>query len=244
MAHHSPHLVTALLAKNEGGADRYLVRVLMNALSFSDKVLLLDDCSTDNTREIALDLGVSVSKRPAGQPAWGAERSARQELWEWGAKEAKDGWLMILDADMVLVGDPRPLCLSWEAAAWSFALFDCWDDERHARVDQWWAGGPAVPRPWLFCPSRGNNEHLTFGPPDAMGRKAWTPQFNDRQIHVGHMPGNWNGACFPAPFPDYYLIHLAYMTKQHRLEKHKQYMSVADQLSPFELAHARSIVDV
>jgi hypothetical protein len=234
-------LVTAVLARNEGAPDRYLRCVLKNALSFSDKVLLLDDNSQDNTREIALDLEVSVSKRPASVPAWGAERSARQELWEWGAKEAKDGWLLLMDADMVLHGDPRPLCLSWDCNAWAFSLWDLWDDEQHARVDQWWAGGPTMPRPWLFCPSRGGDQPLTFGPPDAIGRKDWTPRWNDRGVHVGHCPQNFNLVCGIAP-PDIYWLHYAYLKKEHRVQKYAQYLAVKDQLSEFELAHAASIL--
>ncbi len=234
-------LVTAILAKNEGSPDRYLARVLENALSFSDKVLLLDDSSTDNTREIALDLGVSVSKRPAGAPAWGKESSARADLWEWGAREAKDGWLLLQDADMVLHGDPRPLCLSLDLNAWAFSLYDLWDSEDTARIDGPWKGGPAIARPWLFRPSQGGDQPLGFGPPDAIGRKNWTPQFSDRGIHVGHAPQNYQLRCGIAP-PDIYWLHFAYLQKAHREAKYQQYLSVKDQLSEFELAHARSIV--
>lgn len=215
-------LVTALLAKNEGGEDRYLKRVLENALSFSDKVLLLDDSSTDSTREIALDLGVSVSKRPAGTSAWGAERSARAELWDWGAKEAKDGWLLIQDADMILVGDPRPLTLSWEVNAWAWPLVDLWDSETTFRVDGPWAGGPRLPRAWLFRPS-------------AAKGATW----NDRGIHVGHAPNfGWTIGVAPGV----YWKHYAYLRPEHRKAKFEQYMGVKDQLSPFEFEHAQSIL--
>lgn len=234
-------LVAAILSKNEGGPDRYLKRVLENSLSFADKVLLLDDDSTDNTREIALDLGVSVSKRPAGSPAWGKESSARAELWAWAAKEAKDGWVLVQDADMVLHGDPRPLCQTWDLNAWAIPLFDLWDSETTARVDGPWAGGPRIARPWLFRPSQGGDLPLSFGPPDAIGRKAWTPQWQDRGIHVGHCPANFQLRCGVVP-PDIYWLHYAYLKPEHRKAKHQQYLSVKDQLSPFELQHAESIL--
>src|SRR5207302_1681197 len=80
--------------------------------------------------------------------SWGNESPARAELWERGAKLAKDGWLLICDADMLLQGDPRPLVASWECNAWAFALVDLWDSERTFRIDGPWAGGPAQPRPW------------------------------------------------------------------------------------------------
>lgn len=233
-------LVTAILARNEGAPDRYLARVLKNALSFSDQVLLLDDASTDNTREIALELGVSVSKRPTGVPAWGKESSARQELWTWAAKEAKDGWLLIQDADMILQGDPRPYCYSWDMNSWAWPLVDLWDSEDKCRIDGPWAFGPRTPRPWLFRPSRGGG-NLNFGPPDAMGRKDWKPVFQDRGVHVGHCPANYQLMCGVAP--DLLWLHFAYAKPEHRQAKLQQYLAVQDQLSPLELAHARSIGD-
>src|SRR5947207_3762412 len=142
-------LVTALLVKDE--ANKYLTRVLKRCLEFSDEVLVLDDGSADNTVEIATELGCLVKQRP--QPGmWGNESPARTELWERGAKLAKDGWLLICDADMILEGDPRPLCDTWEVSAWAFFLWDCWDGDHHASVDQWWGYGLMTPRPWLCLP--------------------------------------------------------------------------------------------
>jgi len=236
-----PRLVTALLAKNEGAPDRYLKRVLENALSFSDTVLLLDDASTDNTRDIALEMGVQVSVRPSGQAAWGAEKSAREELWGWLTKEAGDGWGLIMDADMLLVGDPRPYCNSWEVSAWAWGLWDLWDSEQTARIDGPWQLGPQLPRPWMFRMAAGKDTKLGFGPPDAMGRKAWTPAFQDRGIHVGHMPSNWPGPIGVADTLAW--KHLAYLMPDHRKAKFEAYMRVKDQLSPFEYQHALSVAD-
>src|SRR5437899_1513222 len=121
-------LVTAILVKNEEG--RYLERVLARCSGFSDSILVLDDHSTDRTPEIAESFPkVLLKHRPHADAAWGAESSARQELWERGAKLAKDGWLLICDSDMILHGDPRPLCLSWEAMSWAWTLRDLWDSE-------------------------------------------------------------------------------------------------------------------
>ena len=44
-------LVTAIMAKNE--ATRYLPQVLLRCKEFSDRVLVLDDRSTDETAEVA-----------------------------------------------------------------------------------------------------------------------------------------------------------------------------------------------
>ena len=221
-------LVTAVLAKDEGGPERYLRRVLDCCLRFSTTVLLLDDSSTDDTRAIALERGVKVSKRPQDQLMWGRESPARSELWDWGVKEARDGWLLICDADMILHGDPRPLCYSWDLNAWAWGLYDLWDSETTYRVDNWWQYGPLRPRPWLVCPSR-----VPAG---------WTPEWPQRGIHCGHLPSNFPMICGVAP-PEIYWLHEAYRSPEHRKQKHAQYMQVADQLTAFEREHASSVLD-
>lgn len=219
-------LVTALLVKDE--ADKYLRRVLARCLEFSDAVLVLDDHSTDASPQVALALGCQVRTRGESPAAWGHESSARQELWEWAAAEAKDGWVLICDADQILHGDPRPLTQSWEVNSWAFPLFDLWtEDEKYFRQDGFWQAH-LVPRPWLFCPSR---------TPD-----GWRPEWSGRGIHVGHCPSNFPLACAVAP-EDIFWNHLAYCSRSDRERKAERYETVANQLSEPERQHARSILD-
>jgi len=217
-------LVSAVLARNEEG--RYLERVLASLSLFSDQILVLDDHSTDKTYDIAVNCPKAIAKhRPTADAAWGAESSARQELWERGAKLAKDGWLLICDSDMILHGDPRPLCLSWECTSWAWTLRDLWDGEDTYRVDGPWGIGPQAARPWLFKPSA-----------------CPSPQWSGRGIHSFHAPLNFPGPCFQAPTSIFWL-HYAYLTRAQREKKCAQYMSIKEQLTPFELQHASSIVD-
>ena len=219
-------LITALLARDE--ADKYLRRVLENALSFSDTVLVLDDRSTDDSPKIAREMGCQVRGRSVlKDPAWGHESPARAELWDWATQEAGDGWVLIMDADQILHGDPRPLMETWEFNSWAFILLDLWD-ETHFRVDGYWKGH-VTPRCWMVRPS-------TFGP-------DWTPQWNGRGMHVGHIPPNAPLACGIAPPEQYYWLHLGYASPELRKAKLDKYLAVADQLTPQELAHARSIAD-
>ena len=219
-------LVTAILAKNEAAPDRYLRRVIERAKEFSDAVLVLDDGSTDDTASVARDLGCIVETRSA-TPAWGAEAPARRELWERAALLADGGWVLICDADMELRGDPRPLTHSWGVASWAFPLVDLWNSEVTARVDGPWGFGPRTPRPWLFRPSA-----LT-------GAAEWST----RGVHCGHAPANFDlaGPCGVAD--DLLWLHFSFLRPEHRRAKYEAYMKVADQLSPFELAHARSVID-
>ena len=223
-------LVTAVLARNEAAPDRYLRRVLTRCREFSDDILLLDDNSTDATKQVASEFGCVVRTRQDA-PAWGAEAPARRLLWELAAELAGDGWILVADADMILMGNPRPLTLAWDVATWAWPLADLWDSETTFRVDGPWGVGPATPRPWLFRPSAAPT--------------GFQPVWGERGIHVGHCPSNWAdaGPCFVAP-SDIYWRHLAYKDTDQRARKHAQYMSVAGQLSEFEQAHAASILDV
>lgn len=215
-------LIVAILARNE--ADRYLARVISRCHQFSDAILLLDDGSTDGTMDLARSLGCVVQSR-SGEMAWGAEAPARAQLWENAAQLADGGWVLVCDADMLLHGDPWPLCASWEASSWAWPLYDLWDAETTFRVDGPWAMGPQTPRPWLFRPSA-----LTEPP-------VWS----EKGVHCGHAPLNFPGPCFVAP--DLVWHHLAYVQKTDRIAKHQQYLAQADQLTPFERNHAESILD-
>ncbi len=222
-------LVTAILARNEAGPDRYLRRVLTRCLAFSDTVVLLDDCSTDDTPKVAAEMGCVVYHRKAiSDPAWGKEAPARQELWNLACQHATgpNDWVLICDADQELMGDVRGLCQSLEVNTWSFVLLDMWSDTEY-RIDGMWQAHNA-PRPWLFAVNR--------TPAD------WIPVWPKRGIHTGHCPSNWPQVTGIAPPDDFYWVHWSYATPDHRKAKHKQYMDKADQLTPTELAHAESIL--
>lgn len=222
-------LVTAILARNEAAPDRYLRQVLTRCLSFSDTVIVLDDCSTDETPKIAEAMGCVVYHRKAvSDPAWGKEAPARQELWNLACQHATglDDWVLICDADQELIGDVRGLCLSQEVNTWSMALLDCWSDTEF-RVDGLWQGH-LNPRPWLFAPNRVPAE--------------WVPEWGKRGIHVGHAPLNFPMVVGVAPPDEFFWLHWGWSKPEARKKKYKQYMSVADQLSPEELAHAQSIL--
>lgn len=191
-------------------------------------MLLLDDRSTDDTPKIAKDLGCEVRARSVLKgDAWGNESPARQELWQWGAEVAGDGWLLICDADQILHGDPRPLCLTWEVNSWAFVLMDMWSPT-HFRTDGFWQAH-YHPRPWMVRPS-------AFGP-------DFQPQWNGRGMHVGHFPPNAPLACGIAPPDEYWWEHLGYASPEDRQRKFAQYASVKDRLTPQEWAHSASILD-
>lgn len=224
-----PRLITAILCRNEAGPDRYLHRVLARCAEFSDALLVLDDGSTDDTVKVAESFPTAlVKRRPSVGGWWGqSEGPARMELWERGVKLAQGGWMLICDADMLLMGDPRPYCESWDLGAWAWPLADCWDSEDAMRIDGPWQYGAITPRPWLF--------HVGALPTD------WSPVWQEKALHVGHFPPNL--PLLAGVAPDLWWKHLAYLSKEHRVKKSAQYLQHADQLTEFERMHAATIAD-
>lgn len=212
--------------RNEAAEDRYLSRVILDAQRWATEIVVLNDNSTDGTAELARNLGCIVYTRDNQTPAWGAEAPARAQLWDLAAQHAGDGWTLVVDADMILSGDPRPLAASWDCDAWAWTLRDLWGDETTFRVDGAWQFGPTNPRPWMFRPS-------------ALGE---SPVWNDsRKLHTGHAPLNWRGVTGVAPQLVWH--HLSYVKSAHRKLKHQQYFAHAASLTPFERQHAESIAD-
>lgn len=216
-------LVTCLLVKNE--ADRYLHQVLKRCAEFSDDILVLDDGSTDDTIGVAKSFGCIVKQRPKAG-AWGNEAPARAELWERGVKCAKDGWLLICDADQILHGDPRPLTRTWEANAWAWPLLDLWDNETRFRTDGYWQGYKQA-RVWMVKPS-------------AVPRD-WGPVWGDRGLHCGHIPPNFPLAALIAP-DSLYWLHYGWLREEDRIAKYHRYKNHSTQLTSQELAHVESIL--
>ena len=228
-------LLTAILARDEAGPDRFLRQVLQSAIGMSDQVLVLDDGSEDDTVAVCQEAGAIVVSRETlapkevpPVPAWGAESAARRDLWELavGAAETCKAWVLFQDADMILSADPRPLTVTKALNTWLWPLYDKWEPGRY-RADGYWQAHHFA-RAWMVNP---------FRVPE-----GWAAEWSTRGIHCGHLPSNWVMWGSIAP-PQYYWIHEAYSTPGARQRKHGQYLDQRDQLTPEELAHAQSILD-
>lgn len=208
--------VGALLARNEAGPDRYLQRVLANATQFCDEIVVLDDGSTDATRDLCL-AAPKVARVETTQSVtgwWGARRGeggARERLWHLASEQAGDnGWIYVFDADHELIGispaDFRTLLRSEAVTAWACPLYDCWDSDETHRVDGYWQAWRS-PRAWLARAT----PHLG----------SWGAL---RGIHSGHLP--------PVQFaiglmpPGAAIRHLGYVKEDARLRKAERYLSL------------------
>lgn len=76
-----------ILAKNE----EQNIKDCIETVSFADEVLVIDDFSTDKTREIAMSMGARVVQH-AMNGDWGGQQT-------FGIQEATSKWILFLDAD-------------------------------------------------------------------------------------------------------------------------------------------------
>ena len=238
-------LLVLALVKNE--MERFLPSALRAWATFADDVIILDDSSTDGSRETAEAFGAHVFRRETSEAAWGREATARKALFDLGWAHARiDDYLLVLDADMTPAKDPRVLMES-EADAVAFNLYDIWKVERQEvwdhtcnpprhdgtserifyRADGAWKAH-LLPRVWMWKKTR--------TPADVF---MWTK----RGVHCGHLPNNIEFASLAYAPPDHGLLHMAYATPELRADKYAAYARVASDLTDFEIAHARSIMD-
>lgn len=221
------NITTATIVRNEAG--KFLPEALSIWGEFSSRILVLDNDSEDNTREVAEAAGAEVLHAPGRM--WGNESHFRKLLFdEARARTPEDGWIFILDADMVPTRDPTPL-FETAAAGLAFPLYDVWyvysDGFVTYREDNFWQGH-THPRLWAVKNS-----------PEFFVNPEWPP----RGIHCGHFPINTALPSVLYAPADYGLLHFAYSTPELRVEKYKQYAETASLLSPIEKAHVASILE-
>lgn len=206
-------VVGALLCRNEAAPDRYLERVIKNAHSFCDSIVVVDDGSIDGTSHFCRNLACDVTERQ-GAGFWvNDEAPVRAQLWELAIEEAgEDGWIYFFDADHELLGltkqDFQTLCRAQHANAWAFPLWDCWNSDTKHRVDGFWQAWK-TPRPWLVR---------------AVPHKGYCASWNRSGLHVGHIPSNYPMSAAEAPCGAA-IRHLSYVRESHRVRKAQRYLS-------------------
>ncbi len=103
-----------------------IVEVVRHAATFCDKIVHLDNCSTDGTWELVGELEAEdpdrfVRLRQFDEPFYDGIRA---EVYNAYRDELGDGWWMMLDSDEMMDHDPRPLLA--EAAAAGDDAVHCW----------------------------------------------------------------------------------------------------------------------
>ena|SRR3990167_3961190 len=217
-----PTLCVALLVKDE--ASKFLASWLEATSAFADKIVALDDHSADNTPQLLKANPKVAYFEWNNAPIWGKEAPARRTLLELSIQQKTD-WIMVLDADMLPLRDPKELMLE-DVDAIAFRLFDMWSENAY-REDNFWQ---AHFRPRIWATRTGTLPKF--------------PEWPSRGIHCGHFPLNFRPKRVILGPEDYSLLHYAYANYQDRVEKSWRYQSQFDQMSEQEIAHAKSILDL
>jgi glycosyltransferase involved in cell wall biosynthesis len=99
-----PRISATIVAHNEG----HRIGRAISSLACADEIVLVDDGSTDNTREIAAALGARVVvNQPWPGPA--AQKNLAAQL-------ARHDWILSLDADEELDREAQQAVLQWKSS--------------------------------------------------------------------------------------------------------------------------------
>lgn len=204
-------LIVMMIVKNE--ADRYLKQCLDQISKFADKLVILDDSSTDDTVNICSNYTKYVYD--AGNISFEKEYLLREKLFRLATMESKIGedWLICLDADEIIpdkaidnllysVGEAEKN----NADAISFRLFDMWSDECYREDENW----NAHKRHWVLAKKITNS--------------LIESDFIKENLHCGRFPNNSN-IVYRDETKIIDILHMGYSTQKDRKEKYKRYIN-------------------
>jgi glycosyltransferase involved in cell wall biosynthesis len=136
-------IITLICARNE--ADRYLAECLEWNSRQCDELMLFDDCSTDDTFNIAYEAGAIVVERHASEPSFaegeGAFRMAAWRSMEQVLLPETGDWIICLDADEFLIGDLQDFLSERRETALKIHVQECFgeiDGVPQIRKDGFW----------------------------------------------------------------------------------------------------------
>ena len=217
-------LTGAMLVRNESG--RYLEHVLAQMKQVCDKIVVVDDASTDDTPIICRSYGAVVYQ--ADKPCWGTdELILRKWLWGEACDASKPGdWILCLDADETipridLLPGKIELAEQYGCDGLAFNLYDMWD-EKHYRDDDLWN---AHTRDWVTCVRYEPNKEYVW---------------RDTPLHCGRFPLN---ACDVIGQTGLAIQHWGWAREADREAKYKRYMEADPEGKSGSMAQYESILD-
>lgn len=216
-------LIGAMLVRNEAG--RWIETVLQQMAMVCDIIIIVDDCSTDETPEICKKYGeVFYSDRSY----WGTnELRQRKFLWHLAVGEAKEGdWILCLDADetipnIELLLERIKQAEQYDCDGLGFNLYDMWS-QTHYRDDELWN---AHTRDWVMC--------VRY---DANREYIW----RNTPLHCGRFPLN---ACTTIGQTGMRIQHWGWSRPEDREAKYRRYMEADPEGKNGSLEQYRSILD-
>jgi len=217
-----PRLVAGMIVRNE--EKRYLKEVLERLSEISDKIVVVDDASTDKTVEICKSFDKVILKRENNHLFEKDEALLRTHLWN-EIRKLKPLLVLICDADEIVDLSIRDILdeMDKEGFMWTkLRLLDMWDKE-HYRIDGLWS--PVMLRLFKFMDK-------------PFGRKG--------RIHCACFPSYVdkckNGTCYS----DVRIKHMAWATQEDRERKYKVYSEkyTPEELGQVNFKHLQSVLDL
>lgn len=217
-------IIAQMIGRNEG--SRYLEDVLERLSSQVDKIIFTDDCSTDNTAEIAAKYA-EVFSTP--KPLF-TEHEGQLRAFAWGNLEkfATEGdWIVAVDCDEKLYHTedksiPEVLASSPFDVV-NVRFYHMWS-ETHYRVDKLWTPNNSS-RIFRYVPNGG---------------------FLNRKLACGSEPtyvAEWIRSSNFWINSQLVMQHLGYMRDEDKMAKYERYSTI-DGGAFHNLAHINSIIDV
>ena len=216
-----------LLVRNE--VDRWLHNYLDQHDTLVDRLIVLDDASTDGSDNICRDYGANVYSFFNKTSLWESnELALRKELWRLTTEQANDGdWILCLDADELFVSGHmeyiKYLCkvLPIGVNGIGFRLHDMWSDTKYRDDEHWQA-------------------HKYLWPMMVRYRKGFDYQWLEKPLHCGRFPANASNSCYPTMIP---IKHMGWSREADREKKFERYMRIDPCGENGILAQYQSIMD-
>lgn len=204
-------ITLAMLVGNE--ADRYLERVLEQAVQYANNAVILDDASDDDTVAVCRRVlhSIPLTLVSNKEPSFGNEIVLRKQLWELAVGTDPD-WILILDADEEFedraVWKLPALAANPETDVYLFRLYDMWA-EGYYREDAYWRA------------------HHYYRPFMVRYIPGFRYEWHETPQHCGRFPKNITE--LRAATSDLRVKHLGWMKPADRLAKYYRYKKLDPQ---------------
>lgn len=226
-----------ILCRNES-QDRWLYRFMYQMFKLCDRIVILDDNSTDNTVE-EIESFFDKNKKDDieiyenDKCLWETnEVLARQMLFNLTVEKCThEDWILCLDCDELI--DLEHINYIKYAFKYlstiplenmdslGFKLFDMWDDDNY-RHDKWWTA------------------HLRHWPMAIKYDKNRQYEWKNTKLHCGRFPLNSALKMYPSLIP---IKHMGWSREKFRKEKYDRYMRIDGKKEDGLLGQYESILD-